>query len=561
MPTLHVIKGPDKGRSFTVNHTPALIGRDSPDMPLADNTLSRRHARLDRHNGVWTLTDLNSANGTYVNGVKVAGPMDLKQGDQIRCGTTLIVFGGAPAPGISDEFGGSLRIDEDGNIVESAIMASVPSMEDSVIIAGPETSSAVTNLRLLYELSNAIGSIFDRQQLLEKVMEMIFSNLPADRGFILMRNEETDELEPKVLRYRTAEHSGQITISHTIVNHVLKTKHGVLCSNAMRDPRFAKGKSVHDYAIHSALCVPITVRQHNMGVIYIDTTVATHTYASDQLQLLAAIGFQTGLALEHARLYEAGVKAERLAAMGETVAYLSHGIKNILQSLQSAADMVELGMTKGKLDTAQRGWKILQRNLTRVQNLVLNMLAFSKVRQPNVILTQVNQVMEEVAETLAATADDKQIGLFTDLDPHLPPIAVDPDGIQQATLNLVLNAFDAVEPGTGAVTLKTSFDEVAHEVLLMVSDNGAGIPPDQIEKIFDVFHSSKGQGGTGLGLAVVRKIIDEHAGQVTVTSSPTEGTTFTMHLPLRSEQDLQDEHPGPPTLAKEDTNAPAHPAN
>ena len=536
MPILHILQGPDKGHNFEIDHSPCLIGRNSPDLPLIDNTISRRHAILTKKDDLWMIKDLNSANGTYVNGVKVATVLDLKQGDQIRCGSTLIVFGGAQSRGISGEPGGSLRIDADGNIIESSIMATVPSMEDSVIIAAPEASNAVGNLRLLYELSTAISSIFDRQQLLERVMDMILDNFATDRGFILLKDSDDDELLPKVVRYRSAEHAGEITVSHTIVNYVMSHQEGVICANAMRDARFAKGKSVHDYGIHSALCVPITVRDRNIGVIYIDTTVSTHTYAAEQLRLLTAIGFQTGLALEHARLYQAGVQAERLAAAGETVAYLSHGIKNILQSLQSAADMVELGLHRDKLDTAKKGWRILQRNMTKIQNLVLNMLAFSKVRIPNLVLVQLNQLVTETVEMLTSQADEKQIGLIADLDDHLPAVAVDPDGIQQVVLNLLLNAIEAVEPSHGIVTIKTRYDSRSLEAILMVSDNGTGIPASDLDSIFDAFKSSKGQGGTGLGLAVVKKIVAEHHGLVEISSEPGEGTMFVVRLPSATDE-------------------------
>jgi len=531
VPSLHILQGPDKGHTFEINHSPTLLGRNSPDLPLTDNTVSRRHAQLMKKNGTWVLYDLNSANGTYVNGVKVSSTSELKQGDQIKCGSTLIVFGGEPT-GISGELGGSLKIDENGNLIESAIMATVPSMEDSVIIAGPEASSAVENLRILYDLSIAISSIFDRHQLLERVMDIIFNNLPADRGFILLNRseEEEEELNPEVIRYRSKEHTGKITVSHTIVNYVLDKKEGVLCSNAMRDPRFTKGKSVHNYGIHSALCVPVMARDQAIGVIYVDTTVATHTYAGEQLRLLTAIGLHTGLAIEHARLYQSGVQAERLAAAGETVAYLSHGIKNILQSMQSAADMVQLGFKKKKFLTAQSGWSILQRNLTRIQNLVLNMLAFSKPRTPNLEMTQINSLVVEAAEMLGSQADEKQVGLITDLDDHLPSLLIDSNGIQQVILNLVLNALDAVEKGKGVITVKTEYDSDHHEVLLLVGDNGAGMAPEQLKHIFQAFISSKGQGGTGLGLAVVHKIITEHDGKVEVTSTVGEGTTFTIRL-------------------------------
>ncbi|MBN1845168.1 MAG: FHA domain-containing protein [Sedimentisphaerales bacterium] len=556
MPSLHILQGPDKGLNIEITHSPTLLGRNSPDLPLTDNTLSRRHAQLTKRNGSWLLDDLNSANGTYINGVKVSSPMALKQGDQIKCGTTLIVFGGEPTSGIPGEPGGSLRIDPDGNIIESAIMATVPSMEDSVIIAGPEASSAVENLRLLYELSAAISSIFDRRQLLEKVMDIIFDNMPADRGFILLKQpEEGGELSPEVIRYRTREHQQKITVSHTIVNYVRQHKEGVLCSNAMRDPRFAKGKSVHNFGIHSALCVPIMARDQAVGVIYVDTTVATHTYAGDQLRLLTAIGLHTGLAIEHARLYQAGVRAERLAAAGETVAYLSHGIKNILQSLQSAADVVDLGFKKRRIETARQGWTILQRNLTRIQNLVLNMLAFSKPRQPSLEMIQLNQLIGETIEMISSQADEKQIGLITDLDEHLPSIPLDPSGMQQVLLNLILNALDAVKPGKGIITVKTEFDGENQQALLMVNDNGSGIEPKQLKHIFQAFISSKGQGGTGLGLAVVHKIVGEHRGKVSVTSTPGEGTVFTIRLPIAGANlaDSSSTTAGPAS-PKDDTN-------
>jgi len=532
VPSLQILQGPDKGHTFEVSHTPAIIGRNSPDLPLTDNTVSRRHAQLLKRDSQWSIDDMNSANGTYVNGVKVSSPLELKQGDQIRCGTTLIVFDGAPASSITGEPAGSLRIDADGNIVESSIMQTVPSMEDSVILAGPETSSAIANLRRLYELSAAITSIFDQQQLLEKVMDIIFAALPADRGFILLYDHPDDsELHPKVVRYRSDEHTGEIAVSRSIVNHVLKNNEGVISSNAMRDPRFAKGKSVHDYGIRSALCVPIKARELTLGVLYVDTTVATHTYAGEQLRLLTAIGLHTGLAVENARLYQAGVKAERLAAAGETVAYLSHGIKNILQSLQSAGDTVQLGLDRGRLETTKKGWAILQRNLTRIQNLVLNMLAFSKARKPNLEMTQINQLVTETIEMMAGQADDKHVALLADFDENLPSIPLDPDGIQQILLNLVLNALDAVKPANGIITIKTAYNTENHSVTLAVSDNGLGIDPALTSQIFNAFISSKGQGGTGLGLAVVKKIIDEHNGHIDVASRPGEGTTFNIQLP------------------------------
>ena len=534
MPTLYISQGSDKGKTFQVSESPLIVGRNSPDIPLTDNTVSRRHAELiSKADDCWVIRDLGSANGTYVNGVKLSGFMELKQGDQIRCGATLIVFGQKKAAsGITGDPGG-LQIDADGNIIESSIMATTPGLDDSVIIAGPETSSAVGNLRLLYELSTTISSIFDEEQLLGKVMDIVFDNLPADRGFILLCEDEDKPLIPVAVRFRDKEQAStdKVAVSHTIVEHAMEKREGVICTNAMRDPRFSKGESVHNLAIRSALCVPIAVRNNIMGVIYVDTTMATNTYAGEQLELLTAIGYQTGLAIENARLYQSGVKAERLAATGETVAYISHGIKNILQGMQSATDIVDMGFNKNNPEMATKGWRVVKRNLTRVQNLMLNMLAYSKVRKPNKEMSQLNHLVTESVEMLSDTAQQKGVGLFSDLDDHLPAIPIDSDGIQQVLLNLILNAFDILKSGEGVITVKTSFSSVKNVAVLCVSDNGPGIEKEELGDIFTAFRSSKGHGGTGLGLAVVKKIVEEHGGVVSVDSKIGEGTTFTVSLP------------------------------
>jgi GAF domain-containing protein len=137
------------------------------------------------------------------------------------------------------------------------------------------------------------------------------------------------------------------------VNHVITTGEGVLSANAMTDQRFNKSKSVHDLGIRSSLCAPIKARKLDgksgdeiIGVIYIDSAVKNYTYAPDQLRLLTAIGSKAGMAIQNAKLYVQGLQAERLAAVGETTAALSHSIKNILQALRGGADVVEMGLAR-----------------------------------------------------------------------------------------------------------------------------------------------------------------------------------------------------------------------
>ncbi|MFP4106857.1 MAG: ATP-binding protein [Phycisphaerae bacterium] len=522
---MQVIQGPDKGRSFELQEGENVVGRANCDIKLSDRTVSRNHSRLRSVNNQWILEDMGSANGTFLNGVRIKKPSAVYRGDQIRCGTSLMVFGGD-----STSIRSSVDIDEEGNLVDAAIVDTLPSNEDSVIIATPEAGKeAISNLRIVYDLITDISSIFEVDRLLQRVLDKIFDLVEADRGFVLLIPEDGG-LELKASRVREDSEDEEIPISQTIVNEVISQEVGILSSNAMSDKRFAAGKSVHDFGIRSAICVPIKGRERILGVIHLDTSIGEHTYTREQLRLLTAIGYHLGMAVENVHLYEAAVQSERLAAVGETVAFLSHHIKNILQALSSGIDLVEMGLKAEQLDRAKSAWPIVQRNLGRINDLILNMLAFSKDRQPLLENVNVNSVIEDCLELEQSRADEKGVALLSDLD-DLPAIPLDASGLQQALLNLITNAVDAVEKKTGAVTVSSSYDSMNRNVIVKVSDNGSGIPEDKLDSIFTPFFSSKGQKGTGLGLAVAQKVIKEHHGSLDVESTVDEGTTFTMKLP------------------------------
>jgi two-component system NtrC family sensor kinase len=121
----------------------------------------------------------------------------------------------------------------------------------------------------------------------------------------------------------------------------------------------------------------------------------------------------------------------------------------------------------------------------------------------------------------------------------MPSVPADSAGLHQAFMNLLTNALDAVADKTGAVTVSSQYDSMNRRVIVKVADNGSGIPPRQIEHIWTPFWSSKGQKGTGLGLAVAKKVFVEHQGKIEVTSSVGAGTTFTVTLPaFRSDDTL-----------------------
>jgi signal transduction histidine kinase len=351
----------------------------------------------------------------------------------------------------------------------------------------------------------------------------------------------SDAMKPAVVKYSKPprdKDDAQINVSKTILQHALRQGEGVLSSNAMTDPRFAAGDSVQRFHIRSAICSPIRFRERTFGAIYIDSSIANYTFTSEQLALMNALGQHTGLALANAELYSQKLQTERLAAIGETVAQLSHAIKNILQGLRGGADVVEMGLKKDDLKIAKGGWGILKRNLDRIVSLTLNMLAFSRQRSVELELTTVAPIIEECASLLEGQCTTRGVALIVDVDPEMPPVPLDAPLIHQALMNLITNAIEAVEQGKGAVTVKASYhppgargDGSPSVVEIAVIDNGPGIPKDRQDRIFEPFHTTKGTRGTGLGLAVTQRVVEEHRGRIRVESKEGQGATFRVILP------------------------------
>ncbi len=546
MLTLVVIHGPDKGRRFELpGNVPQLIGRSSEALPISDTTVSRRHAEITPDKGTWWIRDLDSHNGTIVNGKPITERQRLAEGDQIRVGETVFRVGD---PALREQ-AETVRLMLPHEM-DASVERTLESNEDSMILPLQDPSAAAKeHLRLIYKLTSLTTQITDRLKLLESVMDLAFSELKPERGFIMLKADDAEgALRPLVVRHKTAPARGEdprIQVSRTILQHCVRRGEGLLSSNAMADPRFnatgsggGGGDSIQRFHIRSALCSPIRFKDRTFGAIYLDSSAASGTFTPAHLALLNAIALHTGLALAHLESYQQRLHTERLAAMGETMATLSHSIKNIMQGMRGGADVVEMGLKKDDLKIAKGGWTILRRNIERIGRLTLNMLAYSKQRTLEIELTPLGAVVEDCSLLLEGPCKQRKIGMMLELDQEMPPIHIDPHLMHQAILNLMTNAVEAVSDTTGVVTVRTTYrqpDAGAPGLLpsteVLVIDNGPGIAPDRLQWIFEPFNSSKGSRGTGLGLAVTRRIVEDHGGRITVESEQGKGTTFRIYLP------------------------------
>jgi signal transduction histidine kinase len=525
-----------------MSEEPATIGRSSAAIQLSDDTTSRRHAEVRSVNGGWMLTDLNSSNGTYINGKRVTKPVTLRHGDQIKVGSTLLVFSGEDrVNSYSGPEAAQHLIEWEGDTMslDTTILSSIDPSQDSAIFSPLESAEAIVAWNVVYKVAEAVGTIESVEPFLERLCDILFNHLVADHLVLLMRDETTGLLQPQLVRHRGNERDRQprIVTSRTIIDHVVKTKGAVRCANAQTDGRFGgdrKADSVHRLGLRSVLCVPIIAHDEVHGILHMDCSMSRHTYSQEQLRLVVAVGRLAGVAIENARLLESRMRTARLAATGETVAYLSHHIRNILQGMQGGADMVEIALRKQDWDLVTSGWCQVRRNLERTLQLAMNMLTFSKDRQPMIEPTQLNLIVEDVVALVQNRAREKGVTIVPDLE-DLPVVPLDAEGMHQVAHNLLINAVDAAPERSGWVRVKTHLDAKERCVLLTISDNGPGIPAEEHERIFNAFHSSKGQAGTGLGLAAARKIVGELNGRIDLECRPGSGATFHVRVPATRE--------------------------
>ncbi len=544
-----VIEGVDQGARFVIDDAEVGLGRGVQNaIRIHDTEVSRSHARLIRVGGKYQLSDLQSSNGTFVNGVAV-NTRELLGGEEIQIGRTVLLFALQPAQidpaSVADRVAllGEQEADSRSQIVGQASPHESRGLANLTGDSG--RSQTVANLQVLYRIAEEVvrpsNSI---EQLLERILDLTIEVTGADRGCVLLRDSQTGNVVPHIFRHRPGlKATDRMGVSRSIVDYVLQNRQGVRTSDARSDTRFTPGQSILQGGIREAICAPMQGRYDLQGAMYIDITTPPERallenfpqgrFNEDLLRLMVAIARQAALAVEDNRYQQALVKAERLAAVGQTIAILSHHIKNILQGVRGGSYLIDLGLKEHNEDLLRKGWGIVEKNQQKIYHLVMDMLTFSKERVPALRPADLNVTVADACELLAVRASEMQISLEYTPAATLPPMSFDPEGIHRAVLNVVGNALDAVEGREGAaVRVQTGLNPDINLVWVTVADNGPGISPELMPQLFNIFESTKGARGTGIGLAVSQKIIREHGGDIQVKSRPGEGAQFTLEWPV-----------------------------
>ena len=253
-------------------------------------------------------------------------------------------------------------------------------------------------------------------------------------------------------------------------------------------------------------------------------------------EVVGSVGFFQDLR-EIKGLQEELITSERLAATGQTVAGLAHYIKNILNGLKGGTYVLNVALDKNNTDKIKTGWTMIERNVGKISDLVLDLLTYSKERKPERENCFPNEIVEEVSDLMQSKARENNIEIERDLDPSIGEVYIDPKAIRRSLLNLISNAIDAcifdTTPKKHWQIKVTTAVEENYIIRFEVADNGMGMDEETKEKIFSSLFSTKGERGTGLGLLVTEKIIKENGGKINVASEPGNGTTFTIYLPYQ----------------------------
>ena len=339
MPEFRIVTG--HGNSFTYDliQDVIIIGRSKENqVVLDDHTASREHVKLRKTPDGYLVMDMDSHNGTYVNGSKITRHV-LKHNDLMKIGTSTLTFLEQSAVSVDlatsetslalepaleeqvktgSELLQSLPVNEGDTGQE--VLASIESpgfMDDEALLTRIESKNKETSrislldleksnkiLYVLYQISRKLNTISDFNELLSTIMDLIFQVIDADYGFVALLGDKPDELIPKVIKYRTAPENNaqELRVSRTIIDQVINEKLSVLTSNAMDHTRFGGAKSIFMQNIQSVMSVPLWRKDEVIGLIQVDSFRLSNKFTKADLSLLTTISNQMAMVIEQANL-------------------------------------------------------------------------------------------------------------------------------------------------------------------------------------------------------------------------------------------------------------------
>jgi len=519
----------------------ALGRHPSNDIALNFSSISRFHARIEYHDNHFFIKDLDSSNGTYVNGRRT-DECKLTDGDILLLGNVELQFllesmsehrrrpRGAEEPDV-EVITSKVRSDA---LIRSKIMVhKTPLPGAQAELLDPETLlQAHIRLATLYKLSDILRSVPDEREMLRRVLNLIFDVLPADQGAVLFTGHDANApLRAALVKHRrNTTPPNEVAVNQTIIDRCITERVAILSSDASTDSRFKSSKSIVTHDIRATMCVPLIIQNKVIGIIHVDNRTNVDAFSEEDLAFLTSIANELAVSIEHLRLREEIILKERMAAIGETVTNIAHNIKNMLLLSKGGREIMDKSIERGSLDSIKGSWGIIEGGLDKISDMVGDMLEYSRKRKIEYSSCHINKLICSIVDSLKDELKRKNIELRLELDNQIPTLRLDEEGLHRAILNLIVNAVESIEQDHGVIEIATNISDDGI-LFITVKDNGRGIPEEDLSRIFYPFFTTKGTKGTGLGLSITRKIIEEQGGTIEVESEPGKRTSFRVAVP------------------------------
>lgn len=447
----------------------------------------------------------------------------------------------------------------DRALAETRLRYEKTELSQGIMQVNRQLERRVRELGILYSIGKSVTSLLDLEKVLNRIVEAGVYITGAEEGSLLLVDEGTGELymrAAKGLEDRYAR-GFRLKVEDSLAGQVVKTGKPVMVQ-AKSEAEKLKFKT--GYLVNSLLNVPLRVQNKVIGVLSVDNQSENKPFTENDMHLLSALADYAAIAIENARLYgelqhfaselerrveertrelhrtqEQLFQAEKLIAVGQLAAGVAHEINNPIGVILGFAQVLLKKFSED--DSVYKPLKTVEKEALRCKNIIQNLLDFARRSEIVLRLVNVNRVLEDSCALMEHKFSLQNVKVIKGYDPNLPEVLADENQLQQVFVNIILNAYQAMpEGGELRITTRT----VGKEVQILFSDTGVGISPENLNRIFDPFFTTKDVGeGTGLGLSVSYGIIERHGGSIEVESRVGVGTTFTVKLPIPSEEDRE----------------------
>jgi len=393
------------------------------------------------------------------------------------------------------------------------------------------------DMNAVFTISRALAGKLELQHVLGVAIDEVSNLVGTEGASILLIDPDTRGMRFYVAGGAGAETAKTIPLppGAGICGHVARFGESLIVNDAQNDPRlYRQVDNATGMVTRNILCVPIHSKERMWGVLELINKHNQADFTDDDLRLIEVVSNEIGLALENSHLHSEIVRKERMAAIGQTVSGLAHCIKNILNGIRSGSAVVDRAMTDDDFDKVKNGWQTVRRNNDMLGNLVLDMLALARESEPRPFPSDINDLAQQVCELLAETAAERKVTIDFVAAESLDEVTLDPTHFYRCLLNLVSNAIDASNE-SGHVCVRVYRNPGRSRFTVRVSDNGEGMSKETAGKLFQEFFSTKGGKGTGLGLPVTKKLINQMNGTIRFHSVLGRGTRFVFALPIRED--------------------------